>query len=76
MTPYLKGLHLILNAWRTNRDTKTGWRLQYFHKDEDRVSWMTNVSHPDTPKTENPVVCFPFDVRVLAKLVEGKEPAV
>ena len=76
MTPYLKGLHLTLDAWRPNRDTKTGWRLQYFHKDENGDSWMTNVPHPDAPKTVNPVVCFPFDVRALAKLVEGKEPAV
>ena len=37
---------------------------------------MASVAHADAPKTVNPVVCFPFDVRVLVKLVEGKEPAV
>ena len=60
MTPYLKGLHLTLDAWRPNRDTKTGWRLQYVHKDKDGDSWMTNVPHPDAPKTVNPVVCLPL----------------
>ena len=60
MTPYLKGLHLTLDVWRPNRDTKTEWRLQYFYKDEDGDSWMTSVPHPDAPKTANPVVCFPL----------------
>ena len=76
MTPYLKGLHLTLDTWRPNRDSKTGWKLQYLHKDKDGDSWMTNAPHPDAPKTVNPVVCFAFDVRALAKLVEGKAPAV
>ena len=76
MTPYLKGLHLTLDAWRPNRDSKTGWRLQYLHKDKDGDSWMTNAPRPDAPKTVNPVVCFAFNVRALAKFVEGKVPAV
>ena len=62
MTPYLKYLHLTLDDWRPNRDTKTGWRLQYFHKDKDGDSWMTSVPRPDALKTVNPVVQFPFDV--------------
>ncbi|KAL7559822.1 hypothetical protein ACA910_003985 [Epithemia clementina (nom. ined.)] len=83
MTPYLKGLHLILESWRLDRD-EDGWRMTpmefatFIH--EHRHEWTGNChegksEEQATPPCQvAPVPRLKGDIEALSQLTEAENP--
>jgi hypothetical protein len=77
ITPYLKGFHLTIDAWRPGRN-KEGWRLQYDSASSDDSEAETS-STPDqgclmAPARVRPVPRLRQDVQTLMSLFEPLSP--
>ena len=88
MTPYLKGLHLTLDAWRVDRDEE-GWRIGkaersrhlenkwLLHDPEEVDTDVESIEEdPSAPEFVAPVPRLIDDVTALKKLTQGEEPAL
>ena len=79
LTPYLKGIHLTLDAWRCNRD-EDGWKI--YSKYSDRTN-STNHNFNSSeftsygyPKQLRPVSCLKSNLAALHTLTESDKPPV
>lgn len=88
MTPYLKGLHLTLDAWRCDRDEE-GWRKKGYRRpprvdreldlrkfEDDSTDLESLDDDEGAPELVTPVPRFRDDVIALKKLTQGNEPAL
>ena len=77
MTPYIKGIHKILDGWRYGRD-EDGWRLSLSEmKAVKELQQDLNYIYPsEAPKTVLPSSRLEEDIRCLEKLFEGDHPVV
>ena len=80
MTPFLKGLHLVIDSWRPGRDSDSGWEYRDLYKDEDGDWRLEGDSASDAPETVEPTgklrEMFEFHITSLSKLLEGEKPAI
>jgi hypothetical protein len=77
MVPYLKGFHLTIDGWRTDRDSD-GWKVAtaYVHKESSvhsQDSFLNSSNYPDLVK---PVPRFKSDLEALTSLVSSSTPPV
>jgi len=88
LTPYLKGLHLTLDAWRSDRDEE-GWRKSKPKRAkqpwpewlmtklaEDETDEEASEEDVDAPAMVKPVPRFKDDVIAMKGLTQGSEPAL
>ena len=71
MVPYLKGIHLTLETWRSDRDAE-GWRLPEKDRRKQKVSEVSNQEAP--PKEVSPAPRFASDVAALSELTKDEIP--
>ena len=80
MPPFLKSLHLVIDSWRPNRDSESGWENKYLYKDEDGDWRLEGDSAGDAPETVDPTGAlremFEFHLTSLSELLGGEEPAI
>jgi hypothetical protein len=85
LVPFLKGIHLTLDSWRSGRKddgwkmTPKEWRLWTLHQaeggeDQDELAYL--IAHEGAPKTVRLVPRLAEDVRALMLLLSGEEPPV
>ncbi|KAL7575469.1 hypothetical protein ACA910_007367 [Epithemia clementina (nom. ined.)] len=82
ITPYLKGIHLTLESWRSDRDSE-GWKMtpqewaQIAHRRDTDVEGGHTEYHDnylDAPSQVTPAPRFAGDVAALEKLTESIHP--
>lgn len=70
LVPYLKGIHLTLDSWRNNRDSK-GWKLS---ASDPLFSFDDAASSHLPPKVVMPVPQLIMDIQALLALFEPAVP--
>ncbi|KAL7567919.1 hypothetical protein ACA910_019632 [Epithemia clementina (nom. ined.)] len=78
MTPYLKGIHLTLESWRSDRDHE-GWKLTpgelaLLRMGREEPGSAEEHSGEKAPATVKPVSRFAEDVAALKSLTSGEKP--
>ena len=74
MVPFLKGFHLTLESWRSNRDEE-GWKIEDECMLDHNVETLETVQEVDTSlQSIQPVPRFVDDLRVLQKMLDGVKP--
>ena len=81
--PYLKGLHLTIDGWRSGCDPETGWKRPVKFRstliqDEESGDWIEDerVDEPAAePEFVKPAPRLVRDLTCLGKLLEGDVPA-
>jgi hypothetical protein len=76
MKPYLIGLHMTIDGWRSNRDAK-GWRLSNSVSDsvmvkEEDGNWISVTPDMEVPVLVKEVPRSASDLEALAKLCGAK----
>ena len=78
MVPYLKGFHLTIDGWRSNRN-EFGWKMSQIHlklKDDGKDSSNLQEDASDYPSEVKPVPRFIYDLHALHLLTETTKPPV
>jgi hypothetical protein len=78
MKPYLIGLHMLIDDWRSNRDAE-GWRLSDCIPDSVMIKEEDGNWIPATPDVDDPVLVkavprFAGDLEALATLCKADSP--
>ena len=71
MVPYLKGIHLSLETWQSDRDAE-GWRLPEKDRRKRKLSEM--IANEVPPKEVDPAPRFASDVAALDELTKDESP--
>ena len=74
MTTFLKGLHLTIDGWRSDRDEE-GWKTATDHIRRKEPGDCKNLSH-DYPKSVKAVPRLKNDVRALMEMTKAEKPPV
>jgi len=74
MTPYLKGLHLTIDSWRSNRDVD-GWKVQASYPEGYWTdTWGDAITTNDRPQFVFPVPRYHDDLQALRSLLRAADP--
>jgi hypothetical protein len=80
MKPYLIGLHVTIDGWRSNRDVE-GWRMSKFIPDsvmikEEDGNWTSSSPDMEAPVLVKAVPHFAADLEALVKLCKADSPSL
>jgi hypothetical protein len=74
MVPYLKGLHLTLETWRSNRDDD-GWKIVTKKLGGDEAEEAAQQGETKAPERVSAASRLAADVVALSRFTSSKEPA-